>query len=138
MNQRVLKLLMLLALGAGLAGCVSDTLSNVDTQPQTLVQTEEVPRYDPVQRDQAVAEIRLKAEGSGNGELTNAFADPDGLNQPMTPQEQASGIQELENSAAQNSSSVSDAELVAKQRSIQELRGQAQSHYKNAVNSIQN
>lgn len=118
-----------------LPACVSDTLSQQDTQPQTLAET---PSYDPVQREQAVAEIREKAEQEGSGELTNAFAEPDGPNEPMNSSEQAQLINELEQNAQQNSNAIPDAELEAKQRSIRELQQKARSHYNNAVNNIQN
>ena len=79
-----------------------------------------------------------KAEQEGSGELTNAFADPDGPNEPMAHSEQAQLISELEQNAQQNSNAISDAELEAKQRSIRELQQKARSHYNNAVNNIQN
>lgn len=119
------------------SACVSDTLSTQGTAPQPLAE-QKPPTYDPIQRDQAVAEIREKAAQPGSGELTNAYAVANGPNEPLTAAEQQARINELERNAAQNSASVSDAELAAKQRSIQELQGQARSHYNNAVNQIQN
>ncbi len=129
----------LLALGLMLSGCVSDTFSQVDTQPQQLSQPEKEPKYDPVQREQAIAEIREKAnQPSSSGELTNPFEEANGPNEPLTAQQQAQKIQELKNTAAQNNAVVTDAELAAKQRSIRELQQKAQTHYGNAVNQIQN
>ena len=133
--KNLLMVFALLAVVVALSACVSDTLSNVDTQPQPLAQNVS---YDPVQRDQAIAEIRQKAEQSRDGELTNAFADPDGPNETMSEYEQAARINELEQRAIQNSSAVTDAELAEKQRSIRELQQKARSHYNNAVNTIQN
>ena len=116
-----------------LSGCVSDTLSTQDTQPLA-----ETPSYDPVQRDQAVAEIRQKAAQPGSGQLTNAFADPVSPNQPLSAAEQAERINELEQNAIQNAANVPDAEMAAKQQSIKDLQEKARSHYDNAVDSIQN
>ncbi len=120
-----------------MSACVSDTLSNVDTTPQPLA-AEKPPSYDPVQRQQAVEEIRAKAEQTGSGELTNPYVEANGPNEPFTPQEQAAKIAELENTLAQNEVVVTDAELAEKQRSIRELQQKAKSHYGNAVNQIKN
>ncbi len=120
-----------------LSACVSDTLSTQNTAPQPLAQNE-TPSYDPAQRDQAIAEIRAKADAPGSGQLTSAYVTNDGPTKPLTAQEQAEKIAELEQSAAQNDQSVTDDELAAKQRSIRELRRQANSHYNNAVNTIKN
>jgi len=133
-------LFLVLALVASvvfLPACVSDTLSNVNTQPQPQPLAVNA-SYDPAQREQAVAEIRQKAAQPGSGELTNAFADPDGPNEAMTESEQAARISELEQSADRNASIVSDAELAEKQRSIRELQQKARNHYNNAVNTIKN
>lgn len=121
------------------SACVSDTLSNVNTtpQPQPLAAAE-VPDYDPVQREEAIQEIRAKAAQPGNGQLTNPYATADGPNSPFTPQQQAAKIQELQNTANQNNAVATDAELAEKQRSIRELQQKAQSHYGNAVNQIKN
>ena len=119
------------------SACVSDTLSQQQTQPQPLVQTRE-PSYDLVQREQAVAEIRAKSEAPASDELTNAFANADGPNAPMTSQEQAEKIAELKAEAEAGEASIEDAELVAKRRSIEQLRREASSHYKDAVKQIEN
>ena len=119
------------------SACVADTLSTQGTEPQPLAE-EKPPSYDPAQREQAIAEIREKAAQPGSGELTNAYAEADGPNSPLTPSEQAARINDLERNAARNNASVSDAELAAKQRSIRELQGQARNHYNNTVNAIQN
>lgn len=119
------------------SACVSDTLSNVDTQPQPLA-AEKPPSYDPIQREQAVEEIRAKGEQPGSGELTNPYVEANGPNEPFTPQQQAAKIAELENSAANNDAVAGDAELAAKQRSIQELQKKAESHYDNALDEIKN
>ncbi|MEM9332386.1 MAG: hypothetical protein AAGA53_13740 [Pseudomonadota bacterium] len=130
------KLALALAAGIALSGCVSDTLSTVDTQPKPVA-AENV-SYDPEQRAQAIAEIREKAAQSGSGELTNAFVNQDGPSEPMSASEQAQLINQLEQNATQNQKSVTDAELEAKQRSILELQQKARTHYDNAVNDIQN
>ena len=119
------------------SACVADTLSTQGTEPQPLAE-EKPPTYDPAQREQAIAEIREKAAQPGSGELTNAYTEANGPNEPLTPSEQAARISELENSATQNNVSVSDAELAAKQASIREMQGQARSHYNNAVDTIKN
>ena len=127
--------LALVMLCVGLSACVSDTLSNVDTQP---LAAEKPPSYDPLQREQAVEEIRAKSEQQGSGELTNPYVEANGPNEPLTPQEQAAKIAELQNTSAQNEVIVTDAELAEKQRSIRELQKKAKSHYGNAVNQIKN
>jgi len=129
---------LLVVLGVGvLTACVSDTLSSVDTKPQPLA-AEKPLKYDPVQREQAIAEIRAKSEQPGSGELTNPYFEANGPNQPLTAQEQARKIAELQNTAAQNEAVATDSELAEKQRSIRELQKKAQSHYGNAVNQIKN
>ncbi len=120
-----------------LTGCVSDTLSQQNTQPQPLA-TSVSTSYDPAQREQAISEIRAKAENANSGELTNAYATNDGPTTPLTAEEQAAKIAELERNAATNQGSVTDAELAAKQNSINELRSKARSHYDNALNTIAN
>ena len=142
-----------------LTGCVStaDTLSSVNTQPtpeplqtngtgatvQTAsIQTEntgsEEVNYDPAQRAQAVAEIRAKSANASSGVPTNAFAQADGPNSPLSAEEQAAKITELESSATRNNASITDAELAAKQRSIKELQQKAKTHYNSAINNIKN
>ncbi len=118
-----------------LSACVSDTLSNVDTQP---LAAEKPQSYDPVQREQAVEEIRAKGEQPGSGELTNPYVEANGPNEPFTPQQQAAKIAELEGSATNNDVVSDDEELAAKHRSIQELQKKADSHYDNALDEIKN
>ncbi len=117
------------------SACVSDTLSTQNTAPQPLAET---PSYDPAQRELAVQEIRAKADAPASGQLTSAYVTNDGPTTPLTAQEQADKIAELSQSADQNSSSVPDAELEAKQQSIRDLRNQAKTHYNSAVNTIKN
>jgi len=121
-NSTMIRIAVLFAAGLAASACVSDTLS----------------QHNPAQREQAIAEIREKAEQPGSGQLTNAYVAADGPAEPLTPQEQDRKINELEKAAQQNNASVSDAELAAKQRSIRELRSQARNHYKDAVNTIKN
>lgn len=120
-------------------GCVSSnsTASNISTaaieQPEPL---EEV-SYDPQLRAEAVAEIRAKAD-QPNGELTNAFASGDGPAEPLTKQEQAQRIAEMERNAIQTGAAVEDAELTESQRSIRDLQRKAKSHYSSAIDQIEN
>lgn len=135
-SSNLRKLALVLAC-LGVSACVSDTLSEVDTTPQPLA-AEKPPSYDPVQREQAVEEIRAKGLQESSGVKTNPYEEANGPNTPLTAQEQARKIAELQNTASQNEVSVTDAELAAKQRSIRELQKKAQSHYGNAINQIQN
>jgi len=125
------------------SACVSDTLSVQNTQatPEPLVQPVSGTgndSFDPAQRQQAIAEIRAKAENSSTPELTNAYSAADGPNRPLTAEEQAAKLAELNQTADQNSRGVSDAELEEKRRSIRELQAKGQNHYDKAVKSIQN
>ena len=120
-----------------ISACVSDTLSQQNLAPEPIAEQNQ-PSYDPAQREQAIAEIREKSAQPESGELTNAYATADGPNQPLTQQEQAAKILELERSAENNASQVSDQELAAKQESIRQLQNQAKTHYNNAVKQIGN
>ena len=115
------------------SGCVSDTLQVQNTQPQPAALN-----YDPVQRQQAINEIRAKAKQEGSGQPTNAYFNGDGPTTTMSPENQAASIRELELNASQNSGATTDSELEAKQRSIRELQSQARSHYNNALKRIEN
>lgn len=136
-HSSILKSAVILGLPFVVSACVSNTLSQQNTQPQSIA-AQSQPTYDPAQREQAIAEIRAKAQNSTSGELTHAYAIADGPTQPLSPEEQAAKIAELERNAAANGSAVSDAELDAKQRSINELRSKAKSHYNNAISTIAN
>ncbi len=136
-EYNITKKVALLFAGVILSACVSDTLSEVDTSPKPLAAEKPV-KYDPVQREQAIAEIREKAAQEGSGVKTNPFAEANGPNTPLTKQEQARKIAELQNTASQNEAVATDAELAEKQRSIRELQKKAQSHYGNAVKQIKN
>lgn len=136
-KHKAKKYIALVLVGLVTSACVSDTLSNVDTTPQPLA-AEKPPSYDPIQREQAVSEIRAKGEQPGSGELTNPYLEANGPNEPLTPQEQARKIKELQSTSSQNDVVVTDAELAEKQRSIRELQKKANSHYGNAVNQIKN
>lgn len=135
--QKLTRVAILLGAGVIVSACVSDTLSSVDTTPKPLA-AQKAPSYDPVQREQAIKEIRAKAEQPSSGELTSPFAAADGPNRPLNAEEQARKITELQNTAAQNNAVTTDAELAEKQRSIRELQQKAQSHYGNAVGQIKN
>ena len=119
-----------------LCACVSDTLSQQNTQPKPI--TAQNTSYDPIARENAVAEIRAKAADSGSGELTSAYVTNDGPTSPLSPEEQAAKIAELEQSAGNNSGQISDDELNATQQSIKDLQNKARTHYNSALNSIQN
>ncbi len=136
-KHKALNILVLLLASFVASACVSDTLSTVDTTPQPLA-SEKPPSYDPVQREQAISEIRAKAQQPASGQLTNPYVEANGPNEPLTPQEQARKIAELQSTAAQNEAVVTDSELAEKQRSIRELQKKAKSHYGNAVNQIKN
>lgn len=135
----LLKLSTVTAVAFSVSACVSSTLGSVDTESRTeLAQTGESTRYDVNQRAQAVAEIRNKAAQPGSGVPTNAFADGDGPNDTMAASEQEQLINELQRTADQNSTAVSDTELEQKQQSIRALQQKTKTHYNNAVNTIQN
>lgn len=135
--HRYARLFASLVICMSISACVSDTLSQVDTTPQPLA-AEKPPSYDPLQRQQAVDEIRAKSAQPGSTDPTSPYAEANGPNEPLTAQEQAQKIKELENTAAQNDVVVTDAELAEKQRSIREMQKKAKSHYGNAVNQIKN
>jgi hypothetical protein len=129
----------------GLTACVSDTLSTTNTQPQPQPQpqavkaaSQEVPDYDPVQRAEAVAEMREKAVNANSGELTNAYASQDGPNEPMLPAQSAARIQELQQAAERNESSAGANDAQAKQRQIRAMQEKARTHYGSAVQTIEN
>ena len=120
-----------------LSACVNSTLSQQNTQAQQL-KSQETVTYDPLQRQQAVQEIRQKADNHGSGVPTNAFTTSNGATTPLTYNQQTQRIRELEVNAAQNGQSVTDAELEEKQQSIRQLQSQARSHYKDALKRIEN
>jgi hypothetical protein len=125
----------------GLTACVSDTLSTTNTQPQpqaVKAASQEVPDYDPVQRAEAVAEMREKAVNANSGELTNAYASQDGPNEPMLPAQSAARIQELQQAAERNESSAGANDAQAKQRQIRAMQEKARTHYGSAVQTIEN
>jgi len=122
------------------SGCVSSTLGSVDTQPtpQPVATSSSNPSFDPAAREAAVADIRAKADAPGSGELTNAFVEADNPTaDPFTQQEQSERISGLEQAATSNENAVTDAELAARQQSIRDMRSKANSHYKDAVQSIE-
>ena len=114
-------------------GCVSNTLSVQNTQPQPVALN-----HDPAQRQQAINEIRQKANQPGSGQLTDAYFTQNGSTTTLSPEQRAARIRELEIDAAQNNATASDAELAAKQQSIRELQSQARSHYNKAIKRIEN
>jgi len=142
----------------GLSACVSNTLEVQNTQatPEPLLQnaatttsdplilnseqtaTTQDGNYDPIQRAQAVAEIRAKAENSSTPELTSAYTVNENPNRPLTAEEQAAKLAELNRTVETQNGSITDAELEDKQRSIRELQARGQNHYESAVKSIQN
>ena len=140
-TTRIHRLILLTCACMFASACVSDTLSvqNTQAQPQPVaLQTNQTGSYDPAQRAQAIEEIRAKAEQPGSGQLTNAYVEGVGATEQLTPEQREKMAEELGNSAEQNAQSVTDAELTAKQDSIRRLQAKGASHYKNAVNSIEN
>ena len=155
--RKLTSLAMLFAF-SGLYGCVSNTLSveNTQTTPEPLLQnaatttqdpllqnaavtgTDQDVNYDPIQRAQAVAEIRAKVENSSTPELTTAYTVNDSPTRPLTAEEQAAKLAELNRTVETQNRGITDAELEAKQRSIRELQARGQNHYESAVKTIQN
>ena len=133
-------LIAVLCAGFLLQACVSSTLGTVkqsaSLQPQSE-QTNEPVNYDPVQRENAIAEMRQKASRS-SGELTNAFVNPDGPNEPMSPEHKQRLLDEMNRQAAQSENVITDSELEARQRTIAEMQNRARNHYKKTLSSIEN
>ena len=127
---------ILLVCSIMLAACVSDTISQQETNQPLAGAGNAV--FDPAQRELAVQEIRAKAARSETPELTNAYANGDGPSNPMSRAEQSAGIRELSNAAQQNNTAVPDPELEAKQRSIRQMQFEGQRHYDEALKNIQN
>ena len=121
-----------------LSGCVSETLSTANTQPINANNQAQQGSYDPIQRAEAVAQIREKAANANSGELTNAYVAADGPNEPPSPEVSAVKIEKLQQVADQNAASNSDSELAQKQRQIRELQQKARTHYGAAVDAIEN
>ena len=140
-GKNVLASCALLCASIGVSGCVSDTLGSANTkQPVQTVKAEE-PKYDPVARAHAVAEIREKAANANSGILTNAYAAEDGPNEPLTPEETQARINHVRMMAesANGAGSVpSDNELAAKKRRMQVIQDRAKDHYGKALNTIEN
>jgi len=148
----VKKFCALLCVSWILSACVSDTLSVENTQVaptpvvQNAAQTTGATQptdtsnasYDPIQRAQAVAEIRAKADNSSTPGLTNAYTVSEGSTRPLTAEEQAAKLAEINRTVEAKNLGISDAELEAKQRSIRELQARGQNHYEKAVTTIQN
>ncbi len=122
-----------------LGACVSSNSARIDPQQATYEQPEQLEEvsYNPQARADAVIEIRSKAS-QRSGELTNAFASGDGPAEPMTKQEQAQRIADMEKNASINSGAVSDAEVTDSQRSVKSMKWKAKSHYQKAVEQIEN
>lgn len=138
----LLKAAGLLVAGLVVSGCVSDTLSSTNTQSTNAqlinADNQTAPRYDPVQRAEAVAEMREKAANANSGVLTNAYASADGPNEPLSQSDSQARIVALQQEAAQNGVVASDNELDEKQRRIRELQRKAATHYGSAINTIEN
>ena len=134
LTRNLCAMVALFVVGASLGGCVSSTLNSV--QQSELETTKEL-TYDPVAREQAVAEMRAKAEVR-NTENSNAFASQDGPNRPLTASEADAKIRALNASTNALSTQISDEEMNAKQRSIENLRQKAKNHYSDALRKIEN
>lgn len=131
-----LRVFAVLSVSFTISACVSDTLSQQDTQPQ--ISRGASPQFDPIQRELAIAEMRAKSDQVATVELTNAYAENDGPTNPMSPSQQSAGIAELQQASQENNAVVTDPELEAKQRSIRQLQLEGQRHYNDAVSNIQN
>ena len=137
-----LRVSLVAALCAGilLQACVSSTLGtakqSASLQPEPA-QTAETASYDPVQRENAIAEMRQKASRS-SGELTNAFVNPDGPNEPMSQEHKQRLLDEMNRQAAQSQNVITDSELEARQRTIADMQNRARNHYKKTLSSIEN
>jgi len=92
---------------------------------------------DPLARREAVIEMREKAN-NGSGEKTKFGLLPETANEQLSASDQDRLSSELEQDAEAAQSEVSDEELQAKQDSIRLLRKKAQSHYKEAITTIEN
>ena len=149
---------------AVLAGCVSSTLDSADfqtTKPSTQLTgdgSSSAPRnlaaidaansadtvnlsegagvQDPIARRDAVLEMRQKANET-SGEKTKIGSLPQTAAEQLTPTDQQALARDLQQTANDSQATVTDEELAAKQASINLLRKKAQSHYKDAISTIE-
>ena len=117
-----------------LGGCVSSSLNSVK---ETEAQSAAEPTYDLALREEAVAEMRAKAENQ-SGEKTNVFKNQDGPGRPMTQEEVDLKVKALRNRVKSQSKKVSDVELTEKAKIRNNLRKRARTHYQNRVKKIEN
>lgn len=125
-------LVMLIISTVLVSGCVSSTLDSA--KPETV---EKTPTYDPVARAKAIAEMREKAADT-SGKKTSAFQTPETSVRPLTTSEANGRIQELNSNSSSLADQLTDEELIDKQRSIEEMRIKAQTHYEDALDKIEN
>ncbi|MFK5977941.1 MAG: hypothetical protein QM488_03535 [Rhizobiaceae bacterium] len=136
-TRNLCAMMALFVVGFSAGGCVSSSLNSVQqSEVATSIETDD-PAYDPIAREQAVAEMRAKADAK-NTENANAFLSQDGPNRPLTASEADAKIRALNASTSDLSTRISDEEMDAKQRSIAELRRKAKSHYSDALRKIEN
>jgi len=123
--------------GIATGGCVSSSL-NETLQPEVAASEEtKEPTFDPAAREQAVAQMRAKAENKSD-EKTNAFRNQDGPLRPLTNSEANAKISALNASSKARNDQLSGGEQDANQASIDELKRKAKSHYADAVRNIEN
>lgn len=116
------------------AGCVSSSLNSVK---ETNTQIAKEPTYDLALREEAVAEIRAKAEKTDD-KKTNVFRNQDGPGKPLSQAQVKSRMKALNSVAEEQSNRISDDELAAKKQSINELRKRARTHYSDRLEKIEN
>ena len=132
MNKWFINIIVLCFLVA-LGGCVSSSLNSVkNTEP--AVQKE--PDYDLALREEAVAEMRAKAENK-SGKKTNVFRNQDGPGKPLSQSQINARMRELNSIAEAQENTVSDDEVAAKKRTIKELRKRANTHYEDRLEKIE-
>lgn len=134
LTRNLCAIMALLFVGFLASGCVSSTLNSVQ---QSELDTNKELSYDPVAREQAVAEMRAKA-AELNTQSSNAFASQENTNHPLTASEADAKIRALNASTAELGTQISDEEMDAKQRSIAALRRKAKNHYSDALRKIEN
>lgn len=92
---------------------------------------------DPVERQKAIAEMRAKA-AAGSGEKTKIGLLPEPSEDPIDATKQKKLKAELELDAKRSSARTTDAELEAKQRSIEALKRKAKTHFDDTLKRIEN
>ncbi len=124
-------------------GCVSSTLETVEVEPARELTTTPLALTDDdaearLARSDAVAQIRAKADGVPVNEQAPAIGVPRHGDGPAMTSDQINTNQLLLRQAAEDAGeTIPDDELLAKQRSIAELRRRAHSHFDDALREIE-